>query len=454
MLAGGNTPSPLNRWVIMGVHPEREWVLHGNTLSQDGQCRTIDSAEELFAVLEAARQQARCWPEEKKRYDLPMAGGLAGVLGYGFGRWCEAGCLDWPAPDGEGFPDAVLLEYRDWLLINVASHELVVLSDAAEARTGYAQLWESVRLTEPGSGGQSADAEGREDLTDWQASFTPAAFEAAVARIRNAIRAGEIYQANLSIRFQRQLSLDPLALFETLCRRNPSPFGGVLLSPFGTIVSNSPERLVAGDETGGLSVRPIAGTRGRGKTPEEDAAIGQSLLENEKELAEHRMLVDLARNDLGRVCVPGSVGVDELLVLERYSHVTHLVSNVIGHLREDCSGWDALRSVFPGGTITGCPKLRCMEILQREEPVPRGFYTGSLGYMDAASPAMDWNILIRSLFLKQGSGLRYNAAMQVGAGIVHDSVAAHEYRECLRKAEAMRAALRESETSAASTPQS
>lgn len=155
------------------------------------------------------------------------------------------------------------------------------------------------------------------------------------------------------------------------------------------------------------------------------------------------MLVDLARNDLGRACDAGTVQVDDLLVLERYSHVTHLVSNVRGQLRSDCNGWDLIRVLFPGGTITGCPKIRCVDILRTVEPVSRGFYTGSLGYLDAASSALDMNILIRSVFLRpmpdgsHGGPVVYNTAVHVGAGIVHDAVGAHEYRECLRKATAI-----------------
>jgi para-aminobenzoate synthetase component 1 len=274
-------------------------------------------------------------------------------------------------------------------------------------------------------------------------SFTQAAFESAVARLKTDIQQGEIYQANVSMRLQKRLALDPYELFFRLCRKNPSPFSALFKWPGGVIVSNSPERLVQLDEAGRAQTRPIAGTRGRGKTPEEDAQIGDTLLSNEKERAEHLMLVDLARNDLGRVCEPGTVQVDDLLVLERYSHVTHLVSNVAGQLKPEASGWDLIRALFPGGTITGCPKIRCVEILRAVEPVSRGFYTGSLGYLDAASQALDLNILIRSVFLRpmpdasHGGPLVYNTAVHVGAGIVHDAVGAHEYRECLRKATAI-----------------
>jgi para-aminobenzoate synthetase component 1 len=192
------------------------------------------------------------------------------------------------------------------------------------------------------------------------------------------------------------------------------------------------------DSSGLVQTRPIAGTRGRGSTEEEDLEIGRTLLENRKELAEHLMLVDLARNDVGRVSDAGTVQVDDLLVLERYSHVTHLVSNVQGLLKATASPWNVIASLFPGGTITGCPKLRCIGILDAVEPVPRGFYTGSFGYVDAKTGALDLNILIRSVFLQPTElPLVYNTAVHVGAGIVHDAVGAHEYRECLRKATAI-----------------
>jgi para-aminobenzoate synthetase component 1 len=274
-------------------------------------------------------------------------------------------------------------------------------------------------------------------LQTFEASMAQPQFEQTVARLKTDIFNGEIYQANLSIRLQKTLQVDPYALFERLCGKNPSPFSGFFKWPGGIVVCNSPERLVSLNESGRADTRPIAGTRGRGKTPADDLRIGQTLLANEKERAEHLMLVDLARNDLGRVCQPGSVRVDDLLTLERYSHVTHLVSNVTGQLRADCTGWDLIKSLFPGGTITGCPKIRCVEILNAVEPVPRGFYTGSLGFLDAISPALDLNILIRSLFLKPTTEpLVYNTAVQIGGGIVHDSVGAHEARECLRKATA------------------
>lgn len=452
LLGGEETPSDLNRWLVMGLHARQTIRLNANGLEINGQTQPVEDAADLFARLEAARQACRIWPEERAVHGLPMAGGLAGAFGYGFARWCDAGWRDLQLPEG-GWPDLLLFEFEDWLFVDLETGRLVVLSDDAGRKRFYLDAWadkDSNSLGGPRAIEGHADFQSaaRSDyLNTFEASFTQPDFETAVEALKEDIADGEIYQANLSIRFQKELRLNPLDLFDRLCARNPSPFAAFLKCSQGAIVCNSPERLIQMDAGGRMQTRPIAGTRGRGQTPEEDAAIGQSLLENEKERAEHLMLVDLSRNDLGRVCEAGSVQVDDLLILERYSHVTHLVSNVTGQLRGDQTPWDVIRSLFPGGTITGCPKIRCVEILSRMETAPRGFYTGSLGYLDAASPALDLNILIRSVFLLgTARPLVYNAAIHAGAGIVHDAVGAYEYKECLRKTEAIMQALHALET--------
>lgn len=452
-LGGGDEPSPLNRRMILGVGARQIIRLSGETLSINGETQHLSklaasaASNILFTELEAARQRAVSWGKEGLPSDLPFYGGLAGALGYGFYRWCDEG---WQGDSSEiapttDMPDLLLFECEDWLFLEPETDRLTILSQSPEREAEYAALWRAVLSSaplalSPDSGGDkeelSPDQRGAY-LATFRHSLDAVAFEDAANTLKQAIRRGELYQANLSLRLEKKVCLDPLDLFEHLCRRNPSPFSGFLRWPGGVIVSNSPERLIQVDPDGQVRTRPIAGTRGRGDTPEDDARIGQTLLENEKELAEHRMLVDLARNDLGRICRVGSVRVDDLLALERYSHVTHLVSNVTGRLRADAGPWDALRALFPGGTITGCPKVRCVELLNRVEPVSRGFYTGSLGYLDARGPGMDWNILIRSLFLREtDTPLTYNTHIHVGAGIVHDAVGAYEYRECLRKAAA------------------
>lgn len=256
-------------------------------------------------------------------------------------------------------------------------------------------------------------------------------FEAMVQQAKEYIRRGEIYQANLSMRFRcGAVDLDPVLLYQALREINPSPFAGFLRFDDVTLVSSSPERLVR--KRGQLvETRPIAGTRARSPDLATDAQLSEELFLSEKERAEHLMLVDLERNDLGRVCEMGSVQVNELMVEERYSHVRHIVSNVQGTLRPACDQLDLLRAMFPGGTITGVPKIRCMEVIDELEPVTRGIYTGSFGYFSFHGD-LDLNIAIRTLVATEGQ-----LWAQAGAGIVADSDPAREYQEILAKARAL-----------------
>lgn len=273
-------------------------------------------------------------------------------------------------------------------------------------------------------------------ITQPQSLLSQTTFEQMVQRGKDYIAAGDIYQVNLSCRFDGRLEGDSAELYRRLRAVNPSPFACLLRFPGLDIISSSPERLVS-LRNGLAETRPIAGTRPRGYTPPQDQLLGEELLGHPKERAEHIMLLDLERNDLGKVCRAGSVQVDELMVLERYSHVTHIVSNVRGELRPPYSPFDLLRATFPGGTITGVPKKRCMEIIDELEPVGRGCYTGSAGYISACG-TMDLNILIRS-FQRIGEHLSY----QTGAGIVADSIPEKEWLECMAKGEALRKVLQE-----------
>lgn len=271
--------------------------------------------------------------------------------------------------------------------------------------------------------------------------FTPeqqqAAYMDRVRRCQEYIAAGDIYQANLSHRFTvscdaftgREAFQTDLLAYDRVHTMNPSPFSGLLRFDDIRFLSCSPERLVrlSGRQA---DTRPIAGTRPRGHSIADDRRLTDELRANEKERAEHVMLVDLERNDLGRVCDFGSLRVDEFMALEQYSHVNHLVSNITGRLRDGATGFDLLRAVFPGGTITGVPKIRCMEVIEELEPVRRGVYTGSMGYI-SWSGDLDFNILIRTLVIRNGRG-----SLQVGAGIVADSDPAREYEETLYKAQA------------------
>lgn len=266
-------------------------------------------------------------------------------------------------------------------------------------------------------------------------NMTKDQFESMVTRCKEYIAAGDIYQANLSQRLSAVINgVDPLHLYTVLRNINPSPFAAYL--DFGDLhlVSSSPERLVRLRE-GIVDTRPIAGTRRRGKDGAETKALSAELLTNEKERAEHIMLLDLERNDLGRVCDYGTVRVDEMMAVEDYSHVIHIVSNIEGTLAPGRDAFDLVRAVFPGGTITGVPKVRCMEIIDELEPVARGPYTGSIGYI-ANTGDMDLNIIIRTFVIKDET-----AHVQVGAGIVADSDPEREYFETLQKAEALKKAL-------------
>jgi len=251
-------------------------------------------------------------------------------------------------------------------------------------------------------------------------------FEKIVQRAKEYIAAGDIYQVNLSQRFQTEINEDPFAIYQRLRKINPSPFAAYFDLGDIKLISCSPERLVK-LENGIAETRPIAGTR-------PISAPREELLLDPKERAEHIMLVDLERNDLGKVCEYGSVYVDEMMTVEKYSHVIHIVSNVKGKLRKDKDKFDLICATFPGGTITGCPKIRAMEIIEELEPVKRGPYTGCIGYI--MQDKIDLSITIRTLVIKNGS-----AYIQAGAGIVADSVPEREYYETLHKAQAMLEAL-------------
>jgi anthranilate/para-aminobenzoate synthase component I len=252
-----------------------------------------------------------------------------------------------------------------------------------------------------------------------------------VRRCKAYIAAGDIFQANLSQRFSVDIeSIDPVEIYRTLRKINPSPFAAYLVMDDVRIVSSSPERLVS-LEGKRVETRPIAGTRPRGKDNPEDMILREELITDEKERAEHIMLIDLERNDIGRVCKYGSVAVDELMAVEYYSHVIHIVSNIVGELQNNKDYLDLIRAVFPGGTITGVPKVRCMEIIDELEPVVRGPYTGSAGYISLAGD-MDLNIIIRSFIIKN-----HKAYLQIGAGIVADSDPEREYYETIYKSRAL-----------------
>lgn len=343
--------------------------------------------------------------------------------------------------DDLGFPDALLLDCRDLMVWDHGRNSLALYASYEGGRAGAKEAAErraeAMRKALTGLlGGRTAgfSAEGMREPAHfphgWKANLNRGEFLSKVKEIKKFIAAGDIYQANFSQRFRKASNADGFALYRVLRDLNPSPFGGYLRFGDWELISCSPERLVCkqGDR---ITTRPIAGTRPRGKNAAADNSRRKQLLLSPKERAEHVMLIDLERNDLGRVCRAGTVEVNETMAVEKYSHVQHIVSNITGRLRPDADFAGIVRAVFPGGTITGVPKIRCMEILDALEPTVRGPYTGSFGYMDSRGD-FDLNIMIRTALKKDGV-----VTLQTGAGIVADSMPAAEYQETLDKAKAM-----------------
>ncbi|WP_110114695.1 anthranilate synthase component I [Bacillus sp. CGMCC 1.16541] len=360
----------------------------------------------------------------------PFQGGAIGYISYDYIRYVEH--LPQCAENDLKLPDVYFLVFRDvfvydhvqeklWIMTNdVVGHE----EQAKERIQQYKESWlssESDQLQyEPASKRvDSANVFMSEDY-----------FADAVNKIHHYIAQGDVFQVNLSVRQSQPLQTHPMHIYEKLREINPSPYMSYMQTDEFHIVSCSPELLIkkSGEE---ISTRPIAGTRSRGKTEEEDLALANELIESEKERAEHVMLVDLERNDLGRVAQYGSVHVDEFMVIEKYSHVMHIVSNVKGTLAKGKDFVDIVDAVFPGGTITGAPKVRTMEIIEELEPVRRGIYTGSIGWI-GFNGDLELNIAIRTMLVKDG-----HAYVQAGAGVVIDSNPKHEYKESLKKAAAL-----------------
>ncbi|WP_396133402.1 anthranilate synthase component I [Acaryochloris sp. 'Moss Beach'] len=317
---------------------------------------------------------------------MPFQGGWLGWLGYDL-AW-EIERLPQLNPDPLPFPIAFWYEPENFAILD---HQHQILWLAVTDTHQLDQLEHQLVSYAPQPIDQPFKA------TDFQFLTSQVEYEAMVRQALAHIQAGDIFQANLSTRFSVTANVDSWQLYQQLQTINPSPFASYWQTPWGAVVSCSPERLVRlkGSQA---ETRPIAGTRARGITPEEDQKLAQALSENLKERAEHTMLVDLERNDLGRVCTWGSVTVDEFLVLEYYSHVIHLVSNIVGTLQPARSAVELIRSVFPGGTITGCPKVRCMKIIETLEPYRRSLFYGSCGYLDYRGQ-LDLNILIRTLLI-------------------------------------------------------
>lgn len=413
------------RYSIVGLDPVA--VIRGKNealyINENGK-EKIEKGNPLYVM----QQYMEKWKTECNPEYPPFQGGAIGYFSYDCIRYIEK--IPAIAEDDMDIPDIFFLLFDDVFIYDqkekmlwIITHYIDNLEEAEGRLAEWKNLWlqgvPEVTMAFNGSGSRKEGV-----------SFTEAGFMDAVERIQQYIEAGDVFQVNLSTRQEQSLQTHPLEIYTKLREINPSPYMGYLELGDFQIVSGSPELLIKkqGNEA---STRPIAGTRSRGENEQEDESLAKELIENEKERAEHVMLVDLERNDLGRVCKYGTVEVDEFMVIEKYSHVMHIVSNVRGEIEQDKDAFDLVKAVFPGGTITGAPKIRTMEIIEELEPVRRGIYTGSIGWI-GYSGDMELNIVIRTLLAKDGQ-----AYVQAGAGIVIDSNPKNEYKESLKKAAAL-----------------
>lgn len=419
-----------NPWmVVRGRGPQTivEIDGHRETINQNA----IDFLRERFSDLKLARRPGLA----------PFSGGAVGYLAYDAARWFE------PALSGNGDkPDtadeAVWMFCRSLIAFDRIRQRMeitaIVFTDEAKGdrerlRTLYDQAVAETKAVEDrlsASSPVSIDSARQETETEFQSNWPRPDFEEAVRRVKDQIAAGNCYQAVIAQQFTKATAAPPLAIYRALRSTNPSPYMYFLRLGDETIIGASPEMLVRcrGQR---LDYRPIAGTRKRGATEAEDWMLGEEMRHDEKEVAEHTMLIDLGRNDLGRVSDYGSVRVDELMAVERYSQVQHLVTSLRARLRDGLDRFDALAACFPAGTVTGAPKIRAMEIIRQLEPAGRGVYAGAVLYVDYADN-LDSCIAIRTIELRDGV-----ATVEAGAGVVADSVPEREYEECVSKARAL-----------------
>lgn len=360
--------------------------------------------------------------------DEPLfSGGVIGAISYDYTRKIEK--LAELADDDLQLPNQYMYLVDAWAVYDEQNKAFVLMKTATSSvdLTHWQSVWQTANA--PRQFAKESTIV-HHSIGQMDVSMTGTQFEKAVEKIQAYIAEGDVFQVNLSVRQSKAFKHEPIALYEALRTFNPSPYMAFIQSPDFAIVSGSPELLVKkqGEK---LSTRPIAGTRPRGENALADEELANELIHNEKERAEHVMLVDLERNDLGKVSAYGTVHVDEFMVIEKYSHVMHIVSDVVGALRNGQTATNVIRAMFPGGTITGAPKIRTMEIIEELEPVRRGIYTGSIGWI-GYNGDLEMNIVIRTAFIQ-----REVVYIQAGAGIVIDSIPEKEYIESLNKAKAM-----------------
>ena len=438
---GGETRG---RYSIIGFRPDLIWrcrgdvaeinhhALAGGTYVAE-KARPLDS---LRALIQATRM-------ELPHGLPPMATGLFGYLGYDTVRQIEH--LPNMPPDRLGLPDAILLRPTIIAIFDTVKDEIVVVTpvwpdSTVDAKSAYARASERIEdavtaLDRPLPPNEEAPA-GMKPESKIESNMTRNEYFSVVARAKDYIKAGDIFQVVPSQRFRRPFELPPFSLYRALRRLNPSPFLYYLSFPGFSIVGSSPEILVRLRDCK-VTIRPIAGTRPRGATPEKDAKLAEELMADPKERAEHLMLLDLGRNDVGRVAKIGTVKVTGSFFIERYSHVMHLVSNVEGDIRPGLDAVDALAAGLPAGTLSGAPKIRAMQIIDEFEKEKRGPYGGAVGYF-GADGSMDTCIVLRTALVKDGT-----MYVQAGGGVVADSEPEAEYQETVNKARALMAAAEE-----------
>ena len=435
------------RYSVVGMKPDLIWQCHGKKARLNREARFDATAfvDDARAPLDSLRALIA-----ESRIDMPegvpaVAAGLFGYLGYDMIRLVEH--LPNVNPDPLGLPDAVLMRPSVVAVLDGVKGEVTVCAPAwaasgLSARAAYAQAAERVMdaLRDLDRAPPAQRDLGEAALVgEAESNFSHDGYKQAVEKAKDYIRAGDIFQVVPSQRWTQSFTLPPFAFYRSLRRTNPSPF--MFFFNFGgfQVVGASPEILVRLRD-GEVTIRPIAGTRKRGATPEEDKALELDLLADKKELAEHLMLLDLGRNDVGRVAKIGTVRPTEKFIVERYSHVMHIVSNVVGQIAEGQDALSALLAGMPAGTVSGAPKVRAMEIIDELEPEKRGVYGGGIGYF-AANGEMDFCIALRTAVLKDE-----RLYIQAGGGVVYDSDPEAEYQETVNKSKALRRAAEDAGT--------
>jgi anthranilate synthase component 1 len=422
------------RYSIIGLPCQTLLKVHGHSITIESQGNVVEEAEadDPLEFIEQFQSRYRVAEDEK----LPrFTGGLVGYFGYDTIRYIEPKLANCPNPDLIGNPDIMLLVSDEVVVFDNLSGSMYVIVHADPTNGGSLESAETriseliAKMNGPASRPTSGKSRQIEEA-DFISGFTEDSFKQAVDKIKEYVLDGDCMQVVLSQRLSIPFTAPPINLYRTLRGLNPSPYMYFLNLGDFHVVGSSPEILTR-LEDGEVTVRPIAGTRRRGHTEEEDLAFEQELLADPKELAEHLMLIDLGRNDTGRVAKVGSVKLTEKMIVERYSHVMHIVSNVIGKLNEDMTAIDVLRATFPAGTVSGAPKIRAMEIIDELEPVKRGVYSGAVGYL-SWNGNMDTAIAIRTAVIKDDT-----LHIQAGAGIVADSIPRLEWKETMNKGRAI-----------------